>query len=156
MQSEFIFEYKSIFMCNPNLFLNARVFLRAIFCEMIVTIFRADEKISPKAVLIRFWGCFVTNRVGHRLLLYHKFLSVKNINAFGQTGFVGSHVSPVEAVYFVVFGLLLADGGGDICRRKLLQKVEVNHIARHADVVDGFVECSARPWRIIYAWVGIA
>ena len=48
MQSNFIFEYLSIFMCT--------------FCGMIVTIFRADEKISPKAVLIRFWGCFVTNR----------------------------------------------------------------------------------------------
>ena len=62
MQSNFIFVCQSIFMCNPNLFLNARVFLRALFCGMIVTIFRADEKISPKAVLIRFWGCFVTNR----------------------------------------------------------------------------------------------
>lgn len=32
------------------------------FYGLIMTIFRADEKISPKAVLTRFWGCFVTNR----------------------------------------------------------------------------------------------
>ena len=49
VQSKFIFGCGSIFMCNQNLFLNARVFLRALFYEMIVTIFRADEKISPKA-----------------------------------------------------------------------------------------------------------
>ncbi len=49
VQSKFIFKCQSIFICNPNLFLNARVFLRVLFYEMIVTIFRADEKISPKA-----------------------------------------------------------------------------------------------------------
>ena len=49
VQSKFIFECQSTFICNPNLFLNARVFLCALFCGMIVTIFRADEKISPKA-----------------------------------------------------------------------------------------------------------
>ena len=35
VQSKFIFEYESIFMCNINLFLNARVLLYAIklyFC----------------------------------------------------------------------------------------------------------------------------
>ena len=62
VQSEFFFECESIFMCNINLFLNARVLLYTIqlyfwtpkyfyvhFYGLIVTIFRADEKISPKA-----------------------------------------------------------------------------------------------------------
>ena len=49
VQSGFIFECGSIFMCDSNLFLNAKVFLCALFYGMIVTIFRADEKISPKA-----------------------------------------------------------------------------------------------------------
>ena len=144
-------------MCNPNLFLNARVFLCALFLWDDCNHFPCRRKKYPrKRVKTAFRDVLLPIEVGYRLLLHHKFLSVKNINAFGQAGFVGSHVSPVEAVYFVVFGLLLADGGGDICRRKLLQKVEVNHIVRHTDVVDGFVEGSARPWRIIYAWVGIA
>ena len=58
MQSNFIFVCQSIFMCNPNLFLNARVFLRALFCGMIVTIFRADEKNIPESGLKLLSGMF--------------------------------------------------------------------------------------------------
>ena len=71
VQSKFIFEYKSIFMCNLNLFLNARLLLYTIqlyfwipkyfyvhFYGMIVTIFRADEKNIPESGLKLLSGMF--------------------------------------------------------------------------------------------------
>ena len=58
VQSNFIFECQSIFMCNPNLFLNARVFLRALFLWDDCNHFPRRRKNIPESGLKLLSGMF--------------------------------------------------------------------------------------------------